>query len=319
LDLGKQYLPEEQLKGHYRSKSLELIAFSNEHFYQNKLKMIPDYREFMQGQSAIQYIKVDGMWHKNTNQEEALKVVQLVKGLLASGKNDIGIITFNFKQQQLIQDLLDLLEINLPQNLFVKNIENVQGDERDIIIFSVGYAPNPQGKFRVQFGLLNQQGGENRLNVAVSRAREQIILVSSILPHQLKVEETKNKGAKLLKKYLQYAYQISEGKQENQLESEQNQSLNWYLKQQIIEKYSNSKLEIEQNLTFADLAIKNQGKIKLIRTDDDKYFSALSQKESHVYLPALLKSKNWEFIDLYSRNHWAKGKQEEEDLEEFFE
>ena len=192
LDLGKQYLPEEQLQGHYRSKSLELIAFSNEHFYQNKLKMIPEYEEFMRGEPAIQYIKVDGMWHKNTNQEEALKVVQLVKGLLADGKTSIGVITFNFKQQQLIQDLLDLLEINLPESLFVKNIENVQGDERDNIIFSVAYAPNPQGQFRVQFGLLNQQGGENRLNVAVSRAREQIILVSSILPHQLKVEETKN-------------------------------------------------------------------------------------------------------------------------------
>jgi superfamily I DNA and/or RNA helicase len=319
LDLGKQYLREEQLKGHYRSKSLELIAFSNEHFYQNKLKMIPEYREFMTGQPAIEYIKVDGMWHKNTNQEEAMKIVQLVKGLLAEDKTDIGIITFNFKQQQLIQDLLDLLEINLPESLFVKNIENVQGDERDIIIFSVGYAPNPQGKFSVQFGLLNQQGGENRLNVAVSRAREQIILVSSILPHQLNVDETKNKGPKLLKKYLQYAYEISEGKFQFDLESEQSKSLNWYLKQQIITQYSHAKLEIDENLAFADLAIKTEGKIKLIRTDDDKYFSALSQKESHVYLPALLKSKNWEFTDLYSRNHWAKAKQEQEDLEKFFE
>ncbi|MBK7650766.1 MAG: hypothetical protein IPJ20_08500 [Flammeovirgaceae bacterium] len=88
---------------------------------------------------------------------------------------------------------------NIPENVFVKNIENVQGDERDIVIFSVGYAPDKNGNVRAQFGSLNLAGGENRLNVAVSRAREKVIVLTSFGPEQLHVEETVNEGPKLLK------------------------------------------------------------------------------------------------------------------------
>ena len=99
---------------------------------------------------------------------------------------------------------------NLDDKPFVKNIENVQGDERDIIIFSVGYARDAEGKLRILFGTLNREGGENRLNVAVTRARQEIIVICSVEPDELKTDATKNAGPKRLKDYLQYAKFISE-------------------------------------------------------------------------------------------------------------
>lgn len=94
-------------------------------------------------------------------------------------------------------------------SIFVKNIENVQGDERDIIIFSVGYAKNSEGKVSVNFGSLSQDGGENRLNVAISRAKRKVYVVQSIEPEELKVEGTLNRGPKLFRNYLEYARSVS--------------------------------------------------------------------------------------------------------------
>ena len=134
---------------------------------------------------------------------EADAVLAIIQTELKSKRNlSIGVVTFNARQQMLISDLLDQHLTNWPKDLFVKNIENVQGDERDLIIFSIGYAPDANGRLNVQFGSLSQAGGENRLNVAVSRARQKVIVVTSIQPEDLKVEQTKNKGPKQLKSYL---------------------------------------------------------------------------------------------------------------------
>ncbi|MES2794715.1 MAG: DEAD/DEAH box helicase, partial [Bacteroidota bacterium] len=205
LDLAIQYLPQTQLNGHYRSQSIDLIDFSNQHFYKNKLQILPHFDQINKSEPHIEYIKVEGTFHENMNTIEADEVVELVKKLrIEQPDKSIGIVTFNYRQQNLIQDLL---EINLPiienstENLFVKNIENVQGDERDIIIFSVGYGPDAKGKVRIQFGTLNQSGGENRLNVAITRARKKIYMVTSIWPYQLNVEDTLNEGPKILKQY----------------------------------------------------------------------------------------------------------------------
>ncbi len=105
------------------------------------------------------------------------------------------------------------LDGNEDVSLFVKNIENVQGDERDIIVFSVGYAKNPEGKLSVNFGSLSQHGGENRLNVAISRSKRKIYVVASIEADDLKVSDTLNNGPKLFKKYLKYAKAVSDNDQ----------------------------------------------------------------------------------------------------------
>ncbi|MEO1257135.1 MAG: AAA domain-containing protein, partial [Bacteroidota bacterium] len=148
--------------------------------------------------------------------------------------------------------------IALPDTLFVKNIENVQGDERDIIIFSIGYAPDKTGKLKLQFGSLNAEGGENRLNVAITRARERVILVSSILPQSLKTEETKNEGPKILKKYLQYAHDVSSSKWKPHIPSYEEHHISWYLRNKIQEKdfHEYEEFELAKELPFADLSVK---------------------------------------------------------------
>nr|MCU0392606.1 AAA domain-containing protein [Thermoflexibacter sp.] len=313
LDLGKQFLPITSLTGHYRSKSLDLIDFSNQYFYNGKLKLLPDYDDFIKNEPAVSYIKVEGVWEKNTNLIEAQEVVKVIKQFLEKDKIDIGVITFNYKQQLLIQDLLDEEKIALPPSLFIKNIENVQGDERDVIIFSTTYAPDVRGRLRMQFGSLNLVGGENRMNVAVTRAREKIVVVSSIFPHQLQVEDLANEGAKVLKKYLEYALEVSEGKYKPSLPKPSKQNLEWYLKEKLLSDrlsvQTQTTAAVRTDIPFADLAVEAVGnqilsKLKLILTDDNLYFEALSVLESHVYLPALLRKKGWSFQRMYSRNWW---------------
>lgn len=347
LDLGKNYLPSFELNGHYRSRFAELIAFSNYHFYGNRLKVVPDLTfstNDSQNFTPIEYLKVNGTWHKNQNEEEAQKVVELVKNLIKnestqspSKAKSIGIITFNAKQQNLIRDLLEENLETIPEDLFIKNIENVQGDERDLIIFSVGYAPNMAGKFRLNFGSLSQQGGENRLNVAISRAREKIFIVSSIFPNSLPVLETHSQGAQLLKKYLSFAYQISEGKKWHQINFEDSgenvahrirttemrnddfTENNYFsnLKSTIISSNQNSEIQFSQNtfsvmdlvmLSNQNLENKNEI-ITAIYTDDERYFSVYSAKEFHVYLPMLLEKKGWKVTFFWSKEYfWEKDK-----------
>ena len=311
LDLACQYLPQIQLRGHYRSKSLDLIDFSNQYFYKNTLSLLPDFQEINLQQSAIQYLKVDGIWENNTNQTEAEKVINLVRIInQTSPEKSIGIVTFNFKQQGLIQDLLEVSSTDVDfgistseEPIFVKNIENVQGDERDIIIFSIGYAPDAKGKMAMQFGSLNGQGGENRLNVAITRAREKIYVISSILPNQLKVEEAQNEGPRLLKSYLEYALKVSEGHYRPKVHRSENYQADWLLKEQLLK----DNLQYIKELPFADLTLKNGVNYEsLILTDDDLYYEHLSPKETFAYIPAGLRAKGWKFERVFSRNFWKK-------------
>jgi len=299
LDLGEQYLPTYHLTGHYRSHSLDLIDFSNKHFYNGKLRLLPNFHYLNQQESGIQVIKTNGIWDKNTNREEADQVVALIKSLIPTEKS-IGIVTFNFFQQRLIQDLMDDEQIT-HHDLFVKNIENVQGDECDIIIFSIGYARDSKGKLSMQFGTLNQSGGENRLNVAITRAREKIYIVTSIWPHELNTENAAHEGPRLLKAYLEYAVNVSEGNFRPYIRKNDRFQTGWLLKEKLKEESQ----KYETVFPFADLAIRhNQRFTGLILTDDDLYYQSISQKEPHANLPLLLKQKNWPFKRYYSRQYW---------------
>jgi hypothetical protein len=217
----------------------------------------------------------------------------------------MGIVTFNFKQQNLIQDLLEAYTLesgkSLPASLFVKNIENVQGDERDIIIFSVGYAPDAKGRMAMQFGSLNMQGGENRLNVAITRAREQIYIISSIMPPQLKTDDTLHRGPKLLKEYLAYALHVSEGEYRPAPKPAKGFESSRLLK----DKLSGWNPHLLKELPFADLTLKKEHTYQsLLLTDDDLYYQSLSAKDAHAYTPFLLNKKNWHFTRIYSREYW---------------
>jgi len=225
LDIAKINYPSIHLNYHYRSKYNELIDFSNHSFYDCKLEVCPSLKI---NHAPIEVIKIDGKWIKRQNEAEAERIADLVYKILKERENDetLGIITFNSSQRDLVIDKLEdmalvdigfkklyekeLIKIkdNEDKSIFIKNIENVQGDERDIIIFSVGYAPDGEGMMYNRFGTFNQDGGINRLNVAITRAKQKIYIVTSIYPNQLQIKN-ENLAPRLLKKYLQYCFAIS--------------------------------------------------------------------------------------------------------------
>ena len=303
LDLAMQALDQFQLTGHYRSISLDLIEFSNKNFYNNTLRLTPEFKTVIQNEPGIEYVKTDGVWKNNINQIEIEKVQELLETLIPTGKS-IGIVTFNFFQQQAIQEKLELAGL-MKNDLFVKNIENVQGDERDIIIFSMGYAANENSKVVMQFGSLNAQGGENRLNVAVTRAREKIYFVSSLWPEQLNTESAVNEGPKLLKQYMQYAKTVSDGHfVANPYKNVSSYRSNSLLKDKLAQMND----QFIKELPFSDITIKEGEVYKgLALTDDDLYLKSYTSKEPHAYLPLLLRQKNWPFQRFFSRNYWTKS------------
>lgn len=233
LDLARYRYQETILNYHYRSVYEELISFSNHAFYDGKLIVSPNQSE--PSKPPIEYVHVkDGIFDNRRNVEEAKQVIKLLKKVFRDRENNetVGVITFNSTQRDLIENLIDeelfkrgkyqkVFERELfrtddgeDTSLFVKNIENVQGDERDIIIFSMGYARDSEGYVRRRFGWLNNDGGQNRLNVAISRAKKKIFFVSSLYPEELRVEDLKSQGPKLLKAYMRYCYYISNKKPE---------------------------------------------------------------------------------------------------------
>ncbi|GAB2573031.1 AAA domain-containing protein [Spirosoma areae] len=326
LELAAQQLPQVSLTEHYRSRSLDLITFSNAHFYGNKLQLLPYFDVINRHEPAIRYLNVKGVWKQNTNLAEAEAVLQLLDQIATElPDRSVGIVTFNYPQQQLIQELLENSltpstspgseeegkgTISTPlalsgkgagsEGVFVKNIENVQGDERDVIIFSIGYAPDERGRLSMQFGSLNARGGENRLNVAVTRARERVYVVTSLWPDQLTVEGAANGGPALLKSYLSYALSVAQ--KQFRPEPQTNQVLpgSSLLKDKLAAQHSNWKPE----LPFADLTVKTDDTYQsLILTDDDSYYQQ-SPKHAHAYLPVALRARNWPFQRIWSREFW---------------
>lgn len=212
------------LNWHYRSKHEELIAFSNREFYDNKLVTFPSPE--IQGKSgAIRFVHVHGVYDRGgsrTNRIEARETAKIVADHLRKngGRGSVGVITLSIAQEEaivqewerLLQEQPDLGILSSASNpdepMFIKSLEKVQGDERDCIFFSIGYGPDENGVVNLNFGPINRAGGERRLNVAVTRAREQTTVISSMLPDQLELARltTGSVGVSSLKKYLEYAY-----------------------------------------------------------------------------------------------------------------
>ncbi|MFT3848867.1 MAG: AAA domain-containing protein [Propionivibrio sp.] len=230
------------LAWHYRCRHEELIAFSNHAIYGGDLNTIPSTVSRL-APAAVRWVDVpDGAYENGVNVPEARVVIDQVEHLLQRpDKPSLGIVTFNLTQRRAILDEIDrrisadasFAELWLSANAvpriddrpFVKNLESVQGDERDIIVFSLGHAPIERVRRNGQieryvparFGPLGQRGGERRLNVAVSRAKQEIFVIASFDPHMLSVARSKNDGPRLFKGFLQFAHQLSAG-QRNQAE-----------------------------------------------------------------------------------------------------
>ena len=210
-------MPETYLQWHYRSQHESLISFSNAQFYEGKMCTFPSVDDSV---SRITWEHVPGHYEgSGMNSFEAKAVVEELRHRFkqSSGTPSIGVITFNVKQQALIEDLLEAAFVDDPafeewtmsgtEPLFVKNLENVQGDERDSILFSVAYAPDENGKLMMRFGPVNNEGGWRRLNVAVTRARKEMKVFSTLCPEQIDPARTTSKGVRSLKAFLEFAKQ----------------------------------------------------------------------------------------------------------------
>jgi len=244
LDKAAAALPSTRLEWHYRSRHETLIGFCNQAFYAGRLKTIPS-RQIIApsppievGTAApmkelalrvlsrpISFHRVpDARYVDQRNLAEAAYIADLVRALLGQdASKSIGIVSFSQAQQAAIEEALERLAGDNPtfrarleramaseqEELFVKNLENVQGDERDIVIVSVAYGPGQHGRMIMNFGPINQDGGEKRLNVIFSRAKHHVAVVTSFEPSQ--ITNDWNKGANALKRYLMYAAAASTG------------------------------------------------------------------------------------------------------------
>ncbi len=216
-------IPQMNLTWHYRSKSESLIAYSNRNYYENKLVTFP---APVAKDTALQYHYVEGTYERGSskryNKKEAKALVDNVLAVLRSPgfeyneMTSIGIVTFNTQQQALILDLFEkarseddslepFFDEENPEAIFVKNLENVQGDERGVIYFSTTYGPDEKGNISMNFGPLNQTGGERRLNVAITRARTGMRVFSSMKPEDIDLNRTRARGAKDLRGFLECA------------------------------------------------------------------------------------------------------------------
>lgn len=202
LHLARTVLPIHTLDIHYRSAYRELINFSNFAFYENRLNIPAQFSAKMVNEiKPLQLIPVNGVYVNQSNEAEAIAIVEHLASMWQrpfEQRPSVGVVTFNQKQATLINQIIQLraaqdegfLQAYTQENqrthddedmsFFVKNVENVQGDERDVILFSTTFGRNAQGTFRRNFGVLGQTGGERRLNVAITRARQQVVIMSSM-------------------------------------------------------------------------------------------------------------------------------------------
>ncbi|GAB5496098.1 MAG: DUF3320 domain-containing protein [Phycisphaerales bacterium] len=214
-------VPALRLNWHYRSRHESLIAFSNRQYYENALHTFPSPVERSERLGVTFKHVPEGVYDRGgtrTNRTEAEAVVSDVLRMLLEpdANGSIGIVTFNQAQQTLIEDLLDQQRRDHPEierffgggvdeSVFVKNLENVQGDERDTIIFSVGYGPDDSGRVSMNFGPLNKEGGERRLNVAVTRAKRRLIVYSSMTADAIDLRRTSAVGVRDFRLFLDFA------------------------------------------------------------------------------------------------------------------
>ncbi|HBJ18406.1 MAG TPA: hypothetical protein DDY70_01475 [Clostridiales bacterium] len=340
LDLAVSRYESANLTYHYRSHYQELIAFSNNAFYTGGLRIAPNISRNV-GTRPIERYKVPGKWVDRKNVVEAKRVVDLLSEIAKTRKNreTIGIITFNSEQQTCIADMLDKEAAKNPEfrsflveethrkengedvSLFIKNLENVQGDERDIIIFSIGYAPNELGRVYTNFGSLSAEGGENRLNVAITRAKTKIIVVTSIEPEDLKVDTSKNLGPKLLAKYLLYVRAVAAGNQNevsailSELHSEPQRPEGVTgiasVTDQMKERLEKLGYVVDTNLGSSagkiSLAVYSPKKDRYlvgVELDLDAYATSDSVLERDVYRPRFLESRGWTLLRVWCRDFW---------------
>lgn len=320
-------LPTRNLSWHYRSRHESLIAFSNHRYYGGGLVTFPSP---VTEDRAVSFHFVGGQYEKGgarINQPEARALVaDLVARLKSPGFRQsgltIGVVTFNSEQQGLIEDLLDaerrkdpglesfFSEVEL-EPVFVKNLESVQGDERDIMYFSITYGPDLSGAMSMNFGPLNRDGGERRLNVAVTRARHELRVFSSLRGEQMDLSRTKAIGVRDLKHFLEFAergaralaeaHHGSQGDFDSPFEAAVAAALGrkgWQVHTQI----GASSFRIDLGVVHPDLVGRY---LAGVECDGATYHSSATARDRDKLREQVLRGLGWEIERIWSTDWWV--------------
>jgi len=318
-------LCEHQLNWHYRSKHESLIAFSNSQYYDNRLLTFPSVDDHV---AKVRLVPVNGVYDKGrtrSNREESKAIVAEIMRRLSTPalqQYSIGVVAFSKVQGDLIED--DLMEeldkqpqlkelaLNGKEPIFVKNLENVQGDERDVILFSIGYGADKNGKVSMNFGPLNNAGGERRLNVAVSRARYEMIVYSTLKASQIDLKRSNAKGVEGLKSFLEFAETgklpfvagTTRHDSANVMVSQICEALarHGYLTDSFVGR-SNFKVDIAVSLPDHP-----EQYILGILCDGPSYFDTKTTRDREIVQPNVLRALHWRLMRVYSID-WYENRQ----------
>lgn len=310
-------MPQDYLKWHYRSRHESLITYSNIQYYENKLYTFPSPKDMV---SAVEYVPVEGFYDKGKTKQNVAEAKAVVAEIIRRLKDknlredSIGVVTFSSVQQNLIDDLLSVefakypeleeFDRNSKEPLFIKNLENVQGDERDVILFSVGYGPDKNGKVSMNFGPLNRDGGWRRLNVAISRSRKNMIVYSTLKPEHIDLSRTRAEGVAGLKGFLEFAMRGKSALVEKSENIVKNKDLFVLgLTKAIRELGLEADCNIGSSEFKMDIGIvdsENPGKYLLgILLDGENSKSIPTAKDRFVSIPGVLEGLGWKLMRVW--------------------
>lgn len=334
LDEAVAVLPERGLRWHYRSRHEHLIAFSNIKIYNGSLITFPSSIETAPD-FGVEYIYVaDGVYDrsgKRNNPIEANKVANLVfEHIRKYPGRSLGVVTFSEAQQNAVDAAIRQKRIqnsfyefffseDKDEPFFIKNLENVQGDERDTIIFSIGYARDNKGIMYMNFGPLSRDGGYRRLNVAITRAKYNIKLVGSIVPTDIDADRTSSEGVKMLRSYIEFA-QHGISALENEVTFDDKLNFDSPFEESVYDFLVSKGYEVVTQVGCSgfriDMAVKSpvkSGKFTLgIECDGATYHSSRTARERDRLRQEILESMGWKIYRIWSTD-WIKDFKSEED------
>jgi very-short-patch-repair endonuclease len=331
-------VPELYLDWHYRSRYENLIAFSNHHYYDNRLVTFPA-PQTKDSSVGFHYV-ADGIYatgkaRHNENEAKAVvaDVIAHLKAPVENGKKlSVGIVTFNSQQQKLIEDLLDAEKRADPtleqwfsaeqtEPVMVKNLENVQGDERDICYFSVTFGPSIEGRLSMNFGPLNKDGGERRLNVAITRARHQLKVFSSLRPDQIDLSRTGAQGVKDFKHFLEFAQQGTASFAREAHPTAHNfdscfedvvcaalEKRGWRVQSQV----GVAKFRIDLGVVHPDLPGRY---LAAVECDGATYHSSVTARDRDKVRQEVLRGLGWNMLRVWSTDWWENPKRIADELD----
>ena len=326
IALGR-YQPVRRLRWHYRSQHHSLIAFSNQEFYDGDLVVFPSaYHEHPD--LGVKFVPVQGTFENRRNALEAQRVVEAVLEHIAIYPGDsLGVVTMNFEQRELIEELLDAHlahdsfsstwiegREDTPEPFFIKNLENVQGDERDAIFISVTYGKDAQGSMFQRFSGVNSASGQRRLNVLITRAKKRTVVFSSLDGDQIQVGPSTPWGVRALKGYLDYAKKgissqpvLSPGAEPA---NEHEAAIGYVLKQHGYEVVP----QVGVSGYFIDLAVRHPEKPGVfllgIEFDGKSYHSGRSARDRDRLRQMTLEKQGWKIHRIWSTD-WFKNREAE--------